>query len=334
MKDGKICWGMIGCGDVTEVKNGPGLYSAENSCLIGITNRTKEKAEDWVRRHQHGKVFDSVTELLADPDIDIVYIATTPDCHKEYAIACAKAGKHCYVEKPIALTYQEAEEIREAFEESGTRIFVAHYRRGMSRYKELRRLLNEGVIGKVRGMQVLRTQTLKPQEQLAEEQKPWRVRKDISGGGYFFETDIHQLDLIDYLVGPVKEYKFEIANVTGHYTGEDIISLSMITEQNVMVSGMWCYAAYASLDRIVIFGDKGSIEFRYGKDNEPMHIQIADGTSWDICPFVHPNIGTENIQDIVDELLGRGTCHSTLESAMRSLKITDSVERQWYTREM
>jgi predicted dehydrogenase len=330
MKNGMICWGMIGCGDVTEVKNGPGLYSAENSCLIGITNRTKEKAEDWVQRHKHGKVFDSVADLLADPEIDIVYIATTPDCHKEYAIACAKAGKHCYVEKPIALSYREAEEIRDAFKESGTRIFVAHYRRGMSRYKELRRLLNDGVIGIVRGMQVLRTQTQKPQEQLVEEEKPWRVRRDISGGGYFFETDIHQLDLIDYLVGPVKEYKFEIANVTGHYTCEDIVSLSMMTEQHVMVSGMWCYAAYESLDRIVIFGDKGSVEFQYGKDNEPMHIRTTDGKAWDICPFVHPNIGTENIQDIVDELLGRGICYSTLESAMRSLKITDDVVSQWY----
>lgn len=329
MKDQKICWGMIGCGDVTEVKNGPGLYLAENSCLVGVTNRTKEKAEDWVFRHQHGKVFDSVDDLLADPSIDIVYIATTPDCHKEYAIACAKAGKHCYVEKPIALSSKEAEEIQNAFKESGNRIFVTHYRRGMSRYKELKRLLDEGIIGKVRGMQVLRTQTVKPHEQKPKEQKPWRVRKDICGGGYFFETDIHQLDLIDYLVGPVKEYKFEITNETGYYDTEDIVSLSMMTEQNVMVSGMWCYAAYDTLDRILIFGDRGSVEFTYGKDKDPIHIRTIDGTSRDICPFVHPNIGTENIQDIVNELLGQGVCYSTFESALRSLKISEDVSNHW-----
>jgi len=332
MKNGNICWGMIGCGDVTEVKNGPGLYLAEHSCLIGITNRTRSKAEDWVRRHGHGKVFDSVQELLADPDIDIVYIATTPDCHREYAIACAKAGKHCYVEKPIALSYQEAEAIRDAFSESGTRIFVAHYRRGMSRYKELRRLLKEGAIGKVRGLQVLRTQTQKPEELMDDAKKPWRVRKDISGGGYFYEANIHQLDLIDYLVGAAIDYRFTITNETGLYDSEDIVSLSMLTDQKVMVSGLWCYAAYEAMDRIQIFGDRGSVEFQYGKDTEPIHFHTVDKGHWDICPFVHPNIGTENIQDIINELLGCGTCHSTLEAAMRSLKITDAVASRWNSR--
>lgn len=332
MKDGKICWGMIGCGDVTEVKNGPGLYSAENSCLIGITNRTKAKAESWVARHGHGKVFDSVADLLADPEIDIVYVATTPDCHKEYAIACAQAGKHCYVEKPIALSYADALEIRDAFAQSGTKVFVAHYRRGMSRYKELRRLLAEGVIGKVRGLQVIRTQPQQESERGEEALRPWRVRMDVSGGGFFFESDIHQLDLIDYLVGPAVQWSAVTANGTGVYDGEDVVSLSMLTEQQVMVSGLWCYASHDLLDRFVIFGDKGHIEFQYGKDNEPITIRTEAGEQ-KITPFVHKNIGTENIQDIVNDLLGCGVCHSTLESAMRSLKITDAVVAQWHAQQ-
>ena len=122
-----------------------------------------------MERHGAGKVYDSVEELLSDPEIDIVYIATTPDCHKDLAIACAEAGKHCYVEKPIALSYEEAEEIQRAFEKSGTKIFVAHYRRGMSRYRKIKRLLEEGAIGKVRGMQMLRTQ--KQTEHLAVSEK-------------------------------------------------------------------------------------------------------------------------------------------------------------------
>ncbi|MDD3347164.1 Gfo/Idh/MocA family oxidoreductase [Oscillibacter sp.] len=328
MTDDMVRWGMIGCGDVTEEKNGPGLYRASHSTLAGVANRTEARAEDWVKRHGAGKVYDSAEALLADPQIDIVYVATTPNCHKKYAIACAEAGKHCYLEKPIALSYEEAEEIREAFQASGTKIYVAHYRRGMGRYKELRRLLNEGVIGKVRGVQILRTQMLTREERLPEEEKPWRVRSTISGGSYFFEADIHMLDLIDYLVGAAADFKLEISNETGCYQGEDVVSLSMLTETGVMVSGLWCYAAWRELDQILIFGDRGTVTFQYGKNTEPITIETPDGIR-QICPPVNPNIGTEQIQDIVDELRGCGVCHSTLESAMRSLKITDAAVKQW-----
>lgn len=88
MKD-VIHWGIIGCGDVVETKNGPAFYLAEGSELTGIWNRTKSKAEDWCERHGHGRAYDSLDELLTDPEIDIIYVATTPDVHKEYAIKVA-----------------------------------------------------------------------------------------------------------------------------------------------------------------------------------------------------------------------------------------------------
>lgn len=328
MADDVIGWGMIGCGDVTEEKNGPGLYQAAHSRLVGVTNRTRSRAEDWVRRHGAGSVYESVEALLREPRIDIVYVATTPDTHRQYAIACAEAGKHCYLEKPVALSYEEAEDIRRAFEASGTRIFVAHYRRGMSRYKELRRLLAEGAIGKVRGMQILRTQVQTPEERLPEAEKPWRVRSGVSGGSHFFEGDIHMLDLADYLVGPAKTFQLQVSNETGYYRGEDVVSLSMLTETGVMVSGLWCYAAWEALDRVVIFGDGGTVQFSYGKNTDPITLETAAGVRR-ITPFVHPNVGTEQIQDIVDELRGCGACTSTLAAAMRSLKITDAAEKQW-----
>ena len=302
----EIYWGMIGCGDVTEVKNGPGLYLAEHSHLYGVVNRTRSKAEDWVKRHGAGKVYDSVGELLSRPEIDIVYVATTPDCHKRYAIACAEAGKHCYLEKPIALSYEEAEEIQAAFAASGTKIFVAHYRRGMSRYKEIRRLLEEGAIGKVRGMQMLRTQKQTALERLPEEQKPWRVRSGISGGGHFFEGDIHMLDLADFLVGPAADFKVELGNETGVYDAADTVALSMRTTTGVM----------------------GSITYQYGRNDAPIRLETVHGVR-EFTPFLHPNVGTEQIQDIVNELLGCGCCTSTLEAAMRSLRITDFAEKLW-----
>lgn len=138
-----IHWAMIGTGDVTEKKSGPGFYKAKNSVLYGVTNRTLAKAEDYAKRHHVEKVFASVDDLLADPKVDAVYIATPPGSHKDYALRCAEAGKVCYIEKPIALTYNEALEISEAFKKANVKAFVAYYRRTLPRFTEVKVLLDE-----------------------------------------------------------------------------------------------------------------------------------------------------------------------------------------------
>jgi hypothetical protein len=122
--DKSIRWGIIGCGDVVETKNGAPMYLAAHSELAGIWNRTYEKAAEWCSRHGHGRAYSSVDELLEDPTIDIIYVATTPNVHKKYACAVAAAGKNCYLEKPIALSWAEALEIQEAFQKAELRVLL------------------------------------------------------------------------------------------------------------------------------------------------------------------------------------------------------------------
>ncbi len=339
-----IRWGVIGCGDVVETKNGPGLYLAEGSELVGIWNRTKQKAVDWCARHGHGRAFDSLDELLADPSIDIVYVATTPNCHKEHAIAVANAGKDCYLEKPIALTWDEAQQIKTAFEATGKRCFVAHYRRGMPRYRELKRLLDSGKIGAIRGVQVIRTQRQTAEELLPEAEKPWRVRPEVSGGSHFFEGDAHMLDLIAFLAGaPITDFSLKVDNRTGCYPGEDTVALSGETRNHVMVSGIWCYATYKAIDRFLIYGDKGSAEFSYYDNAAPIRIETlanpeaiahegvmggvrkeAELAVEELCPPVESYPGNGQIQDIVNVLRGvpGAACSSTLDNALSTLRIT------------
>lgn len=350
MKD-VVRWGIIGCGDVVETKNGPAFYLANRSELAGIWNRTESKAIDWCARHGHGRAYHTLNELLSDPDIDIIYVATTPDCHKKYAIQVAQAKKHCYLEKPIALSWEEALQIRDAFHQAGKKCFAAHYRRGMPRYRTLKQLLDEGTIGIIRGIQVIRTQRQTAEELLPEDQKPWRVRPEVSGGSHFYEGDAHMLDLIDFLAGPLTDYKLEVTNETHCYPGEDAVSLSGITENRVMVSGTWCYATYKAIDRFLIYGDKGSIWFSYYDNAAPLHIETLAGNpenqiahegvmggvreeaemkTWEVTPETDPYPGLGQAQDIVDELRGvpGRICTSTLESAMRSLRITCTAREQ------
>src|SRR3979490_889057 len=98
-----INWGIIGCGDVTEIKSGPAFNKVKNSSLIAVMRRDAEKAKDYARRHQVPKWYSNADELITDPDVNAIYVATPPSSHEEYTLAAVKAGKPVYVEKPMSV---------------------------------------------------------------------------------------------------------------------------------------------------------------------------------------------------------------------------------------
>jgi 1,5-anhydro-D-fructose reductase (1,5-anhydro-D-mannitol-forming) len=102
-----VRWGMIGCGDVAEVKSGPGFQKASGSALTAVMRRDFAKAEDFALRHGVPRVHRHAEDLIADPDVDAVYIATPPSSHCELALAVAEAGKPCLVENQMALNHDE-----------------------------------------------------------------------------------------------------------------------------------------------------------------------------------------------------------------------------------
>ena len=103
----EVHWGIIGVGDVCEVKSGPAFQIAKNSKLISVMRRNAKKAEDFAKRHEVPKWVDNADELINDPDVNAIYIATPPNAHKEYAMKAAAAGKPVYVEKPMARNFRE-----------------------------------------------------------------------------------------------------------------------------------------------------------------------------------------------------------------------------------
>src|SRR5205085_1994897 len=104
----KINWGIIGCGDVTEVKSGPAFNKVPNSSLVAVMRRDTAKAKDYARRHNVPKWYDDANKLINDPDVNAIYIATPPSSHEEHTLAALNAGKPVYVEKPMALNAVQA----------------------------------------------------------------------------------------------------------------------------------------------------------------------------------------------------------------------------------
>lgn len=178
-----IRWGIIGCGNVTEVKSGPGFQKAQASELVAVMRRNKSLAADYARRHNVPKWTDDAGELIGDRDVDAVYVATPPGTHMEYALRVCQAGKPCYVEKPMARSYAECQRMVAAFEEAGLPLFVAFYRRALPRFLKARELLREGRIGLVTGVNYRFASA--GQKGIDPEKLPWRLQAEHSGGGLF-----------------------------------------------------------------------------------------------------------------------------------------------------
>ena len=139
-----IRWGMIGCGDVTEVKSGPGFQKAEHSSLVAVMRRNGKLAEDYARRHNVPRWYDKAASLINDPEVDAVYIATPPASHKDYTLMCAAVGKPVYVEKPMALSFAECHAMIDNCRQANVPLFVAYYRRALDRFLKIKELIEIG----------------------------------------------------------------------------------------------------------------------------------------------------------------------------------------------
>lgn len=322
-----IKWGIIGCGDVTEVKSGPAFNRVENSELLAVMRRDAAKAEDYARRHKVPLWFSNADDLINHSEVNAIYVATPPNVHAELAIKALKAGKPVYVEKPMAINYSQAREMIQASEKYQTPLFVAYYRRALPGFLKVKELIESGAIGAVRfvNMELYKALSIK-----AGDEKPWRVNPEIAGAGHFFDLAAHQLDFIDYLFGPVKAVKGFARNQTKQYKAEDIVSAAFLMENEVLVNGSWCFTVpdFLEKDTIVIIGESGEISFScFGF--EPVQLKTKAGIQ--TFDFPKPkHVQQDLIQLVVDDLLGKGLSPSNAITGARTNWVMDELVNEYY----
>ncbi|WP_321436603.1 Gfo/Idh/MocA family oxidoreductase [uncultured Bacteroides sp.] len=257
-----IRWGFIGCGNVTEKKSGPAFKKIEGSTVVAVMSRDAERAKNYAEKRGIKKWYTDATELIEDPEVNAVYIATPPSSHATYAIMSMKAGKPVYIEKPMASSYEECTRINRISQETGIPCFVAYYRRYLPYFMKVKELIEQGAIGNVINVQVRFAQ---PPYDLDynKENLPWRVQPDIAGGGYFYDLASHQLDILQDIFGCILEAQGYKSNRAGLYKAEDTVSASFQFDSGLVGSGSWCFVAHSSAkeDRIEVIGDKGMICF-------------------------------------------------------------------------
>jgi predicted dehydrogenase len=316
---------MIGVGDVAERKSGPAFSMVEDSVLVAVACRTPDRARDFADRHGVPEWHPDAAALVADPQVDAVYVATPPDAHESCARLAAKAGKPVYLEKPMARSGAECDRIVKACKRAKVPLSVAYYRRRLPKFMHARKLIDAGEIGEIKSVGLRLYQPPRDVDRLGDE-RSWRTRPEIAGaGGYLMDMGSHQLDLLDYLLGPLEDVRGNAANRSGLYPVEDTFDAEFRFAGGAIGRGEWRFTAAPNdrADTIEIAGADGSLVFSTF-DDEPLRL-VRGGETKEFDPRWPRYIQQPMIQAVVDCLLGRGPNPCDGPVAARTNRVIEAI---------
>ena len=273
-----VRWGILGCGDVTEIKSGPALQKVARSSLECVMRRDAAKAADYAGRHQVPRWTADAEALIADPDLTAIYIATPPDTHADYAIRALKAGKNVLLEKPIALNGDECDAIEAAIKQTGGKLCVAYYRRALPRFEKLKDIVKGGSLGPLRMIEVrhfMHGDDLPAQS--------WKTDPAIGGGGAFVDVQSHTLDWLNYVFGVPDAVKGMKKSQAGRHAAEDLVTY-LLDFGAFPAVGLCAYATAEREESVTLYGERGTASMGFFRpspvimtiDGEAQQIELAD----------------------------------------------------------
>ena len=315
-----IRWGIIGCGNVTEVKSGPAFNLVPNSKLLAVMRRDQSLLQDYAVRHSVPLTFTNPSELIQHPEIDAIYIATPPHVHEQFAIEALQAGKFVYVEKPMATTVQACLNIQFEANKLNGKLVIAHYRRSLPLFLKVKELLDNNFIGKVNEVKIIMHKNAATKEYY---ENNWRVNKETAGGGLFYDLAPHQIDLVFYFFGSAISYQGKSYNTAGLYEVEDNVKGSIQLQNGIHFNGEWNFAMEQGeeKDEFIITGDLGVINFSvFGHI-----ITIQKDNKVEVIEFEAPkHIQQNHIEKVVQYFLGKGENPCSVEEAIKSMSVMES----------
>lgn len=314
-----IKWGIIGCGDVAEVKSGPAFQKVAHSELVAVMRRNATKAKDFAERHKVPFFYDTIEDIILNPEINALYIATPPSTHLKIATKCLAAGKFVYLEKPMTMNAKEAIEL-EKLVEKNHKIVIAHYRRNLPAFQKVKKLLDQNSIGKVlfADIQILQS---KNAAIIAKTDDNWRLNPETSGGGYFHDIAPHQIDLMLHYFGDIKNAE-GFATSTLNNKVDDVVNGIIAFKNDIQFRGIWNFSVSEKdvKDECKIYGENGTITFSfYG---EKVFLQTSDNE--EVFSFKNPDhVQQPLIEQTVNYFLGKAKNPCSIENGVQVMKILD-----------
>ena len=252
----KIKWGVIACGGIADRRTLPGMMLSETAELVAVMDVNSAFAEKCKEMYGAKYAFTNYEDLLALDEIEAVYIASPVFCHKEQALAAAKAGKHILLEKPMGLTVADSEEIIAACDEAGVKLGTGFMMRFHAYHQAIKQIIADGVIGDIVSMRAQFTCWYPEMENC------WRQDKTLSGGGALMDMGIHCIDLLQYLSGlEAVECVGFAQHQTFNYSADDSASVLMKMNNGALayVDANFNIPDAAAKCPLEFYGTKGSI---------------------------------------------------------------------------
>lgn len=247
-----IRWGLLGCGDIANKRVADAILRDENSELVAACRRDENQLRSFADAFSIPYVTTSADELIGRTDLDAIYIATPVDLHCPQTIAAAESGKHVLVEKPMAISSDECQQMIDACDRAGVTLGVAYYRRFYPMVLRMAQLLEQGAIG--RPLSILAT-TGNPNRFPPDD---WRVDVSRGGGGPLMDIGSHRLDLFLMLFGSITGVQSNCI-ASGDYEAEQAATLLMEFESGAH-GVLQCYFGTTNTpDRLEIIGTDGRL---------------------------------------------------------------------------
>lgn len=252
----KLRWGVIGAGGIADRRTIPGMMSAKNAELIAVMDIDGKKAAQLKEKYHAKYSYDNELEMMKNAEIDAVYIASPVVCHFRQAKAAADMGKHILIEKPVAFSASEGEELLAYCREKNVKIAAGFMMRFGTHIMNMKKAIEEGKIGQIVSAYAQFTLWL------PDDSKNWRLSKTQAGGGCMMDMGVHCIDLIEYISGN-RITKVGAINETTvfHYDVEDSSTLLLRLDNGAqcVVQTNFNIPDEAAKWRLEFFGTKGRL---------------------------------------------------------------------------
>jgi 1,5-anhydro-D-fructose reductase (1,5-anhydro-D-mannitol-forming) len=251
----ELRWALIGASDIAKTRMIKAINSQPNSRVAAVFSSNADRAKAYAAENKIPKAYDNLKTLLDDPQIDVVYISTTNDLHRDQALAAAAAGKHILCEKPLALSLNDARQMLKAAEAANVVLGTNHHLRNAVTHRTLRRLIKEGAIGKPLAARVFHAVYLPPRLQ------GWRLSRPEAGGGVILDITVHDTDTLRFVLDSEVEDVIARSATQGLATGgmEDAVMGVMYFRDGVLAQFHDAFTVKHAPTGLEIHGTEGSL---------------------------------------------------------------------------
>jgi predicted dehydrogenase len=294
----KLRWGLIGCGDISRKRVAPALRDIPECEIVAVSRARADLAEAFAKEFGAKRWYDDWRDLIADDEIDAVYIATPVYLHAEQTVAAAEAEKHVLCEKPMAMNPGECEQMIAACDFNGVALGVAYYRRFYPVIRRVKEIVASGEIGKPVIAQINAFERFNPQP---GDDRYWLLEKSKSGGGPMMDFGCHRIEILLNLFGPIERTTCVIGRAMFDREVEDTCFAAFEFESGTQASLAVTHATFESRDTLDIFCSEGSIHIPVLNRGD-LRVVTAVGERTESHP-PHTNIHQPLIEDFTRAVL-------------------------------